>query len=422
MKKRIYRATPVKDLDLDALSARLPQEAITVGVDVAKEVMFAALLSSEAKVLGLFSWVHLSETRRVVSWLSSLSVQVALEPSGSYGDALRYCLYEAGVPVYRVHPKHTKDSRELFDGVPSSHDAKCASMVAWLHLVGRSQPWKPSSPTQRTLAAMTQRLGLHEGALTQSLNRLEARLARYWPEVLGLLKLDSATLLELLSKYGSPAAMASDASPARWLMVHVGGPFLSEEKIDQVLSSAAQTLGVGMVAAERGMLQELAQETRRRQQMVHAAKQRVRALCGEDERLSHLGEQVGELTAAVLVSRLGALEEYPNSGSLFKASGLNLKEISSGRRQGQLGISKRGPRQVRKYLYLAVLRWIQEDPWAQAWYKSKVQRQGGLLKRKAIVALMRKLLSGLRWVALGHEFDSTKLFDTRRLAPLITHN
>ena len=94
--------------------------------------------------------------------------------------------------------------------------------------------------------------------------------------------------------------------------------------------------------------------------------------------------------------------------------GLNLKEISSGRRQGQLGITKRGPSQARQYLYLAVLRWIQKDPWAKAWYDRKVQRDGGQ-KLKALVALMRKLLIGLRWVALGEEFDSTRLFDTRRL-------
>jgi hypothetical protein len=67
------------------------------------------------------------------------------------------------------------------------------------------------------------------------------------------------------------------------------------------------------------------------------------------------------------------------------------------------------------FLYLAVLRWIQHDAVARAWYAKKVKRQGGQFKSKAVVALMRKLTLGLWHVAKGNEFDSTLLFDTQRL-------
>jgi hypothetical protein len=60
-------------------------------------------------------------------------------------------------------------------------------------------------------------------------------------------------------------------------------------------------------------------------------------------------------------------------------------------------------------------RWIQHDPVARAWYAKKVKRQGGQFKSKAVVALMRKLTLALWHVAKGSEFDSTLLFDTRRL-------
>ena len=62
-----------------------------------------------------------------------------------------------------------------------------------------------------------------------------------------------------------------------------------------------------------------------------------------------------------------------------------------------------------------MLRWIQDDPIARAWYEQKVQRDGGKVKGKALVALMRKLLRGLWWVARGEAFDSRKLFDVWRL-------
>ena len=162
---------------------------------------------------------------------------------------------------------------------------------------------------------------------------------------------------------------------------------------------------------------DLASEIRRRQKQVQAAKRQIRARSLEDPSTARVGETVGQVTAAVLTSRLGSLLSYSDVGSLLKGAGLNLKERSSGRRQGELAITKRGPGQVRQYLYLAVLRWIQKDPWAQRWCEQKVQRDGGKKKGRALVALMRKLLSGLWWVARGEPFDATKLFDVRRLEP-----
>ena len=94
--------------------------------------------------------------------------------------------------------------------------------------------------------------------------------------------------------------------------------------------------------------------------------------------------------------------------------GLNLKEKSSGTIQGQLKITKRGPSRVRQYLWLAVFRWIQIDPIANAWYQRKKQRDGGRASRAA-VALMRKLAKALFHVGRGAIFDSKKLFDIRRL-------
>jgi transposase len=417
MKKRIYRATPVKALDLTDLAAELVGQRLIFGIDVAKGLMYATLMSLEETILAVVRWDHLRETASVVSWLCELDVEVALEPSGTYADTLRHALEQAGVPVYRVSPKQVKDAREIYDGVPSSHDAKSSATVAWLHCVGRSERWLASSSSVRTLRAGVQRLELHQSALGPALNRLEAQLTRYWPELLELLDLDSATLLELISTFGTPAAVAADPRAARALMQRVGGNFLKQEKIEQVLASAASSLGVAMVAGERGALRDLAAETRRRHQLVQAAKKRLEVLCLDDEPLARVGEVVGRSTSAVLTCRLGPLPGYASAGSLLKAPGLNLKEISSGRRQGQLGITKRGSRQVRQYLYLAVLRWIQKDPWARAWYEKKLQRDGGKLKRKAVVALMRKLLVGLWWVARGEAFDSTKLFDTRRLEP-----
>jgi hypothetical protein len=98
----------------------------------------------------------------------------------------------------------------------------------------------------------------------------------------------------------------------------------------------------------------------------------------------------------------------------LKAMGLNLKEKSSGTLKGQLKLTKRGSSRVRQYLWLAVYRWIQKDAIANQWYERKKQRDGGRSSRAA-VALMRKLAKALFHVGRGAVFDSSKLFDVRRL-------
>jgi len=124
-----------------------------------------------------------------------------------------------------------------------------------------------------------------------------------------------------------------------------------------------------------------------------------------------LAPVVGHTTAAAV---FGDARSFPCARAFLKAMGLNLKEKSSGTVQGQIKITKRGPSRVRQLLWLAVFRWIQTDPIADAWYQRKKRRDGGRASRAA-VALMRKLAKGLYHVGRGDTCDSSKLFDTRRL-------
>ncbi|MGF1614803.1 MAG: hypothetical protein ACFCVA_13085 [Gammaproteobacteria bacterium] len=64
-----------------------------------------------------------------------------MEPSGTYGDALRWQWVSHGMAVFWINPKRVHDSAEVFDGVPSLHDAKAAYQIARLHLDGVSRPW-----------------------------------------------------------------------------------------------------------------------------------------------------------------------------------------------------------------------------------------------------------------------------------------
>ena len=189
---------------------------------------------------------------------------------------------------------------------------------------------------------------------------------------------------------------------------------LREEKIEQLLASAEDTIGVPCVQAERRLLQALAQHLLESREKLHQLERELHQQVRADETLGRMATVVGETSSAVLVAAQGRPQDYPDAASYLKSLGLNLKERSSGKHQGQLKITKRGPGVARFYLYYAVLRWIYNDPVIQSWYRRKVQRNGGF-KGKAIVALMRKFAKALWYVAQGAPFDPRKLVNLQGL-------
>lgn len=418
MRKHNYRSVDVKKIDRQKLLEKIAGQAIVIGVDVAKEEMYATLMDDCQEGKLTIKWHHPSETMQFVDLVTCLparSVEAAMEPSGTYGDSLRYQLLEAGCPVYRVSPKRSHDAAEVYDGVPSIHDAKSAAIIAKLHLDGASELWPLRSARERGLAALNKVLKIHDEAFHRNLNRLEAEIARHWPEVTEYLSLDRASLLELLIEFGGPDKVSEQPGKARSLLRRVGGNLLKQEKIEAVIKSAQATLGVPLIDEERRYLRCLARETRRSQQEADKARLEFERDSRDELAVAAMSPVIGKLTAAVLYSCLGDPANYDSASSYLKACGLNLKERSSGKHKGELKIAKRGPSEVRRYLYLAVLRLIQQDAVFNAWYIRKIKRDGGKHKGRALVALMRKLVKGLWHVSQGEVFESGKLFNLRRL-------
>jgi transposase len=95
-------------------------------------------MQEDLAVSATLKWRHLEQTRELAAHLiedlHADRLEVALEPSGTYQDALCRHLSELGIPIYRVSPKRVHDAAEVYDGVPSLHDAKSAYIIARLHL------------------------------------------------------------------------------------------------------------------------------------------------------------------------------------------------------------------------------------------------------------------------------------------------
>ncbi len=184
-----------------------------------------------------------------------------MESTGTYGEAVRRALTLAHLDVQRVSGKAVRDYAEIFDGVPSQHDGKDAAMIAELTAFGKGKAWPFSerSESEQEIDHYVQRIDAYRKQMNMWVGRLEGLIARHWPELTDLLALNSATVLQLLAKYGSPAELLSDPNASNQLTTWSRGR-LSTAKIALILASAKATHGVPVCLAERKWIQEIAAE------------------------------------------------------------------------------------------------------------------------------------------------------------------
>jgi transposase len=188
---------------------------------------------------------------------------------------------------------------------------------------------------------------------------------------------------------------------------------LSAEAMDGVISGASTTLGVPMLEEEERLVRSLAASVVEAMDRLDQSDEDISRIGADDKTFTRLAPWMGAYTAGVLISRCDP-QLYSSARQFEKACGLNLREKSSGEFHGRLHITKRGPGLVRQVLFLFALRTIATSKITHAWY---VTRRGYSedSKKRAVVAVMRKLVKAIFHVARGNAFDESKLFDVRRL-------
>jgi transposase len=414
VKREAYRTVAVKQVLVESLVMDNRRRSAVVGVDVAKRDLIATLRWSDGRFERPWRVENPGEIRDLIhrlEWLAEgRSLMISLESTGTYGDALRQALTDAKLNVHRVSGKAVHDYAEIFDGVPSQHDGKDAAIVAELAALGKSSPWpyQPPSEFDQELSYWVERADAQQRIAMVWLGRLEALLARHWPEATQHLELNSATLLRVLMHYGGPAPLAADAAAVQRLK-RWGGRFLKEEKIVRFIAVASTCLGVRQTALDRRRMMEAAEAAWSAKQEVEAAEKSLKTLARSHATIARQAVAVGWVTACVLWVYLGDPARYHCAEAYRKAMGLNLKERSSGRYQGQLKLSKRGPGAVRRWMYFAAMRMVQ-DYRVVEWYQAK---RGDRPKegKRALTAVMRKLALGLHALGVAVEsFDPRKLF------------
>ena len=263
MRKRAYRRTAINQFEPQRVLEHVQPGRLIFAIDVAKQDMVAALTTDSAEVLVTLAWKHHEETPQLLEKLRALqqlgfSIEAVMESTATYGDVLRHQLEDAGLVVFQVSGKRVHDSKEVHDGVASLHDAKCAAIIAELHVKGRTSLWPRKSAVERELKAAVTTMDLHQVQYQRLIHQLESWLARHWPEVTQHLALTTATLVALLARIGGPADVAAQPREAEDLLHGIGRGLLKPEKIALVVASAKASVGLPLLPQERAALMTLA--------------------------------------------------------------------------------------------------------------------------------------------------------------------
>jgi transposase len=405
---------------------RITTSHLVVGIDMAKETHVAQATNYRGIVLASR---HLSFSNTIEGfeklerWMKGLqqkhrlnSMIIGMEPTGHYWWNLANWLEDKDLKVVLVNPATTKRNKENRDNSPSKSDPKDALVIA--DVVSRGYYYeytRQANVFQRLRTVMSDR----EFWVTYSV-RLQNRIIRWldirFPEYTSVFKdwtckRSMATLKEFPCPQDLESRSVADIITSwREHMQRAGGS-TGTQKAAQLLSQAKRSVGnLTAVHEAKQDLGRLIEEYERIVEMLEKMEKDVIALLSEIPMVEQLRsiKGLGPIFIAAILSGAGDLRQYAHGRQLLRKAGLNLAESMSGKRKGQIVLSKRGDSTLRKYMYLATIVLTATNPVFRKLHERNI-RAKHMKKQQSVFKLLGKLariLIGI--VGRGETFSPEK--------------
>ena len=322
-------------------------------------------------------------------------VIVGYESSGPYGEPLVHYLKQKPVTIVQVNPLHTKKMKEINDNSPLKTDRKDPRVIADIIRVGHALSVVVPTGDIAYLRRLNNVRERHVKERTMLLNQLQQLVFLTFHEFTRVVKtIHSRTALYILKKYTTPARIAS-ARPeelGKEMMKQSTCKFRTPHAI-ALIDLARNTVGIqegleGLVMdiqhviSQLELLQGFIKSTEHEMEII------LKRLPYSRNLLSIKG--FGVVTVAGLIGEIADFSKFTTQSEIIKLAGLNLYEVSSGKRRGQRRISKRGRSLLRKMLYYVAIQTVRKNGIMYGYYQKLIGR--GKKRIMALVAVARKLL------------------------------
>jgi transposase len=380
-----------------------PANTLYIGIDIAKNKHCARCVNNINEFQGkAFFFTNRSKgfeqlVAQIGRWLGQFNytkVLIGMEPTAGYWEPLYYYLEQSGYEVKLVPSLKVKRSKDLRDNSPLKSDEKDALLIADLLKNGNFIEFK-CADTQKEVKTLLKHAEDLDKTIGVYRNHIENFLSVHFPEFGEVFNdLTSPTVRNLLGKYPFPADIVDAGfKNIEELLMTASCGRINPDKARRLIHFASESIGV----KQRNHCERLKIENVLKiLETVYSQLKEVERLLKEKVKFHPMYEilksvkGIGTMTIAAIISSLGDLKRYRNSRQVLKMVGLNLYRFSSGRYRSSDRISRRGLSLLRRYLFMAALGNCREGSIFYEKYICLVSR--GVPKKKAIVAIMRKML------------------------------
>ena len=404
--------------------SQIKNETLVVGIDIGKETHYARAF--DYRGIELAKLLRFSNTAQgyeaLGSWMKNTMQQqekteaiVGFEPTGHYWFTLGDHLQSKGHRLGIVNPFHVKCTRELDDNSPTKNDYKDPKTIAMLVKDGRFRDvYIPEDLYQELREAVLERERLQEQINTLS-NQVVRWLDIRFPEFNNIFKdWSGKAAWTTLRTFPTPARVIATGAPGILTTWQKHLKKASLKKAERLVSAAKESIGrtAGTEAAEVALQNLLTQYEMisRQQQEVERLMQELLLRVPNAAKLLKI-KGVGMITAAVIISEIGAIGRFKDPRQIVKMAGLNLRENSSGKHRGKTTISKRGRKRLREGLFRVMIPILASNPEFRAIHQRNLTREKNPLnKMQSIVALCGKLVRIIYAILTkGHDYNANKM-------------
>jgi transposase len=326
-------------------------------------------------------------------------VMVGYESTGPYAEPLVHYLRDKPARIVQVNPLHTKRLKEVNDNSPGKTDDKDPRVIADIIKLGRALSVVVPEGDAAYLRRLNNARERHAGERIALLNQMQQLVFLIFPEFKTVIvRMAGKTVRLILKKYTTPEKIGSmDRLVLGEEMRRRSWGKLGMKDAELLIKAAQQTVGIkegvaGIVLDIQHIIAQLEVVERFIAEIESEMALTLERIPCSARLLSIKG--LGVISVAGLIGEVGDFSKFRTQSEIMKLAGLDLYEVSSGKRKGEKRITKRGRSLMRKILYFAAIQMIGKHGIMHEYYGRLTGR--GTLKMRALVAVMRKLLGVIR--------------------------
>jgi transposase len=398
------------------LIERISNRHLVVGVDIAQQIHVARAVNFRGIIVGdPLSFENNEEGfARLLNWINKLKTTngfdktlVGMEPTGHYWLNLSKWLYEQNIEVVTVNPHLVKRNKENRDNSQSKSDKKDALVIADMVKNGYYSFLRPTSEAFEKLRVLMANRDMTVKRFVSAVNQINRWVDIVFPELRQVFKdVKGKGAIATLRLFPTPleiGSMKAQDIVDGWktkMQRHAG-----LKKAQLLIVLAKQSVGTHQALdAYKLHLEQLIEEFDLATAQLERVEQEVTCVLKQitfaKKLLSIKG--VSEIALAGILGEAGDLSGFAHGSSLLRHAGLHLVEASSGKWKGQIVLSKRGRSRLRRFLYLATMSLVMNNPEFKELHSYNVNVKK-MKKMKSIMKLINKFARIIVGIARNNE-------------------